>query len=218
MDDIADGEIQRGAKRNRNETRRREHLHPSQSRRRIRPICDGPNKRNWLGLTARATGERSPPTARKAAMFRFATLLRLSGLALMAGLVFTAVALAQQAPLVGIDPIRAALDQIETTAKRGGLGVRALSDLSQQLPPMRDTLRDKLAELEPRLADLDARLKGLGAAPAKDAPPEDATIATERTRLTQQRAEMDAAIKQVQLLQTRAAQLSDALSARQTYT
>jgi potassium efflux system protein len=147
-------------------------------------------------------------------MFRFATLLRLSGLALAAALVFASVALAQQAPLVGIDPVRAALDQIETTAKRGWLGVRALSDLSQQLPPMRDTLRDKLAELEPRLADLDARLKGLGPAPAKDAPPEDATIAAERTRLTQQRAEMDAAIKQVQLLQTRAAQLSDALSDR----
>ena len=127
-------------------------------------------------------------------MFRFATLLRMSGLALAAALVFASAALAQQAPLVGIDPIRASLDQIETTAKRGGLGVRTLSDLSQQLSPLRDTLRDKLADLEPRLADLDARLKGLGAAPAKDAPPEDATIATERTRLSQQRAEMDAAV------------------------
>jgi len=83
--------------------------------------------------------------------------------------------------------------------------------MSQQLSPLRDTLRDKLAELEPRLADLDARLKGLGATPAKDAPPEDAGIATERARLTQQRAEIDAAIKQVQLLQTRAAQLVEAL-------
>src|SRR5258708_39100151 len=185
-----------------------------QSRRRIRPICDGPNKGNWLGLTGRTTGERSPPTARKAAMFRFATLLRLSGLALAVALVFASVALAQQAPLVGIDPIRASLDQIETTAKRGGLRVRALSDLSQQLPPMRDTLRDKLADLEPRLADLDARLKGLGPAPAKDAPPEDATIAAERTRLGQQRAEIDAAIKQAQLLQARAEQLSASLSGR----
>jgi potassium-dependent mechanosensitive channel len=147
-------------------------------------------------------------------MFRFATLLRMSGLALAVALAFASAALAQQAPLVGIDPIRASLDQIETTAKRGGLGVRTLSDLSQQLSPLRDSLRDKLADLEPRLADLDARLKGLGAAPAKDAPSEDATIATERARLAQQRAEVDAAIKQVQLLQTRAAQLTDALSDR----
>jgi small-conductance mechanosensitive channel len=147
-------------------------------------------------------------------MFRFATLLRLSGFALAMLLVFVSALLAQQAPLVGIDPVRASLDQIETTTKRGGLGVRALSDMSQQLSPLRDTLRDKLAELEPRLADLDARLKGLGATPAKDAPPEDAGIATERARLTQQRAEIDAAIKQVQLLQTRAAQLVEALSDR----
>src|SRR5438309_8659113 len=147
-------------------------------------------------------------------MFRFATTLRSFGLALAAALILMASAAAQQAPLVGIDPVRASLDQIETTTKRGGLGVRTLGDLSQQLSPLRDTLRDKLADLEPRLADLDARLKGLGAAPAKDAPPEDATIASERARLTQQRAEMDAAIKQVQLLQTRAAQLADALADR----
>src|SRR6186997_1439405 len=101
-------------------------------------------------------------------MFRFATTLRNFGLALMAALVFASAALAQQAPLVGIDPIRASLDQVEATAKRGGLGVRALSDLSQTLSPLRDELRAKLADLEPRLADVDARLKGLGPAPAKD--------------------------------------------------
>src|SRR6266568_7462703 len=145
-------------------------------------------------------------------MPRFSTTLRIFGLTLAVALVFASAALAQQAPLVGIDPIRASLDQIETTTKRGGVGVRTLSDLSQQLSPLRDTLRDKLADLEPRLAGLDARLKGLGAAPAKDAPPEDATIAAERARLAQQRAEIDAAIKQVQLLQARAEQLFTSLS------
>ena len=147
-------------------------------------------------------------------MLRFAKLLRMSGLALAAALMFASAALAQQALLVGIDPIRASLDHIEAAAKRGGLGVRALSDLSQTLSPLRDDLRAKLADLEPRLADVDARLKGLGPTPAKDAPPEDAAIATERARLTQQRTEVDAAIKQVQLLQTRATQLSDGLSDR----
>ena len=96
--------------------------------------------------------------------------------------------------------------------RRGAAGTAyaALTDLSQRLSPLRDQLRDKIADLEPRLADLDARLKGLGPAPAKDAPPEDAAIAAERARLTQQRAEIDAAIKQVQLLQTRAEQLANA--------
>ena len=54
-------------------------------------------------------------------MLRFAKLLRMSGLALAAALMFASAALAQQAPLVGIDPIRASLDQIEAAAKRGGL-------------------------------------------------------------------------------------------------
>ena len=148
-------------------------------------------------------------------MFRFVTMVRaLAVLALLAcaSLACVSLAAAQQAPLVGIDPIRAALDQIEAQSRRGGLGVRGLSDLSQRLSPLRDDLRDKLADLEPRLADLDARLKGLGAAPAPGAAPEDPTIAAERTRLSQQRVGLDAAVKQVQLLQARATQLAGMLS------
>jgi small-conductance mechanosensitive channel len=129
-------------------------------------------------------------------------------------LTLAAGAFAQQAPLVGIDPIRTSLDQIEATARRAGLRTQALTDLSQRLSPLRDQLRDKIADLEPRLAELDARLKGLGTAPAKDAPLEDSTIATERTRLNLQRADIDAAIRQAQLLQTRAEQLASLLSDR----
>jgi small-conductance mechanosensitive channel len=145
-------------------------------------------------------------------MFRFATLVRAAAVAALLGLAPFALA-QQQAPLVGIDPIKASLDQIETQA-RGTSRVRALQDLALSLGPLRDQLRDKVAELEPRLADFDARLKGLGPAPAKDAPPEDAGIAAERARLTQQRTDIDAAIKQVQLLQARADQLAASLSDR----
>src|SRR3954469_1629996 len=130
-------------------------------------------------------------------MFRFATVVQRLGLALAVLLALATGALAQQAPLIGIEPIRLALDQIETAVRRGGLGVRGLTDLSQRLGPLREDLRDKAAELEPRLADLDARLKGLGPAPAKDAGPEDQAIAAERARLAQQRGELDAALKQV---------------------
>jgi small-conductance mechanosensitive channel len=133
-------------------------------------------------------------------------------IAILAG--FASTAIAQQAPLVGLDPIRAALDQVETTARRGRLGVQSLSDLSQRLAPLREQLRDKISDLEPRLAELDARLKGLGPPPAKDAPAEDAAIATERARLNQQRAEIDTAIRQAQLLQTRTEQLASQLSDR----
>ena len=147
-------------------------------------------------------------------MFRFATVVQRLGFALAVLLALAAGSFAQQAPLIGIEPIRAALDQIEATVRRGGLGVRGLSDLSQRLGPLREDLREKAAELEPRLTDLDARLKGVGPAPAKDAPAEDPAIAAERARLTQQRAEIDAALKQVQLLQTRAEQVTASLSER----
>jgi potassium-dependent mechanosensitive channel len=145
-------------------------------------------------------------------MFRFA---HARVLALAAALfVFASAAVAQQAPLVGIDPIRATLDQVEAQARRSGLGVKTLQNLTQTIAPLRNDLRDKLADLEPRLADVDARLKGLGDPPAANAPPENPAIAAERARLMQQRAELDAAVKQVQLLQARADQLSSALNDR----
>jgi potassium-dependent mechanosensitive channel len=126
---------------------------------------------------------------------------------------FMALAHAQPAPLIGIDPIRATLDQTETQARRSTLGVNALTALAQRIAPLRDELRDKIADLEPRLTDVDARLKAVGAPPAPGTT-EDATIAAERTRLTQQRNELDSAIKQMQLLQARATQLAATLNDR----
>jgi len=145
-------------------------------------------------------------------MVRFATVVRvLAGLAFL-GLAM-ALAQAQPAPMVGIDPIRATLDQVEAQARRSTLGVNALTQLAQRISPLRDELRDKLADLEPRLADVDARLKALGSPPAPGAT-EDATIGAERARLTQQRNELDSAIKQMQLLQARATQLAATLADR----
>src|SRR5262249_26296206 len=133
-----------------------------QTRRRIRPHVTGRTSEIGRLDSAERARNNAPPQT-ETIMFRFATMVR--ALVLLALLACASFAAAQQAPLVGIDPIRAALDQIEAQSRRGGLGVRALSDLSQRLSPLRDDLRDKLADLEPRLADLDARLKGLGAAP-----------------------------------------------------
>jgi small-conductance mechanosensitive channel len=145
-------------------------------------------------------------------MFRFATVVQRISLVLAILLALGPSAFAQQAPLVGIEPIRAALDQIEASARRGTLGMNGLTELSQRVAPLRDDIRDKLADLEPRLADVDARLKGLGTPPAGVA--EDPAIAAERARLTQQRNELDSAVKQAQLLQARAAQLNTALAER----
>src|SRR6185295_4466607 len=143
-------------------------------------------------------------------MIRFASVVQRFGLvlALLVALV-PGVFAQQQAPLVGIEPLRASLDQIEAAARRGQ-SVRALYDLQQTLGPLRDQLRTKLIDLEPRLAEVDARLQGLGPASAS----EDTSIAAERTRLTQLRGELDTAAKQARLLQARAEQLAVVISDR----
>jgi potassium-dependent mechanosensitive channel len=150
-------------------------------------------------------------------LLRFATLVHAVRLALAAAAIAALAPVShaqQQAPMVGIEPIRATLGEIETAMRRGGLSMRALTDLTERLNPLRDDLRAKVADLEPRLAELDARLKQLGPGPAKDAPPEDAAVAAERAGLTQARAEVDAAVKQAQVLQTRADQLAASLADR----
>ena len=148
-------------------------------------------------------------------MARFAALARKLALIVVLATMAGSLAPAQDsAPLVGLDPIRLSLDQIEAAARRGGVTVRALYDLGQSLAPVRDDIGAKLADLEPRLADLDVRLQRLGPAPAKEAPPENGAVAAERARLTQLRADLDGAVKQARLLQVRADQLAQLIAER----
>src|SRR6476619_1397070 len=106
---------------------------------------------------ATGTLDRAPHTRKIAralfrdVMARFANAL--AGLVL-AVLLWGGAALAQQAPFVGIEPLRNTLDQIEAAAKGSRQGVRTLTDLGQRLSPLRDEIRDKIVDLEPRLADL----------------------------------------------------------------
>jgi small-conductance mechanosensitive channel len=154
-------------------------------------------------------------------VFRFASLLQTIRILLVAvavAMLAQVVHAQQQAPMVGIEPIRNALTDIENAARRGGLSVRALTDLGEKLNPLRDQLRAKLADLEPQLAEADTRMKAIGPPPAKDAPPEDSQIAAERAKLTEARNEIDAAVKQVQLLQARADRLATTLSERRRAT
>ena len=61
-------------------------------------------------------------------MLRFATLMHALRLALAAAAIATlapASQAQQQAPMVGIEPIRAALGEIETAMRRSGLSMRA---------------------------------------------------------------------------------------------
>lgn len=150
---------------------------------------------------------------------RFARLLR--ALAPIAGVLLLALAApvtAQQpvppdSPLV-LEPMRLVLDQVEATLRREGLTVRALFDLGQTVASVREELRARIVDLEPRVAQTETRLKQLGPAPGPGSPAEDPAIAAERVRLTQSFNEIDAALKQARLLAVRADQLAESIAER----
>src|SRR3984957_2665283 len=133
---------------------------------------------------------------------------------------YAAVALAQtDAPRTTADlaaalkPLQSTLASLEITARYAS-NDQELADLAPRVTPLRDDLRQEIAALEPHLARIDARLKQLGAPPAPGAPPEEAALAAERKRLTDERAAIDAALKQANLLASRAAQLVDNIGGR----
>jgi small-conductance mechanosensitive channel len=129
-------------------------------------------------------------------------------------------ALAQTAPapgpLAALESLKLSLDQLELTAGRDDLSVRALADLQRQVAPLGAALGDRRAEIEPQLARVDRRLKELGPAPAKDAAPEQPAVAAERDQLTRQFRELDAASKMAKLLDVRVEQLTERVNERRS--
>jgi small-conductance mechanosensitive channel len=115
-------------------------------------------------------------------------------------------------PLSTLDAPRLALDQIEQSIGREGVTDAGLGQTRTSLEPVRDDLRAATAGFEQRLADVDARRKQLGDPPAAGAPPEDPAIVTERARLNQRHAEVDAALKQARLLSLRGDDLADRIT------
>ncbi len=70
----------------------------------------------------------------------------------------------------GLEAIKRTLDEAEAATARGGLWPQALIDLRRTVAAAREELRARIADLEPRVAEAEARLRQLGAPPAKDAP------------------------------------------------
>ncbi|NOT70232.1 MAG: mechanosensitive ion channel family protein [Hyphomicrobium sp.] len=66
--------------------------------------------------------------------------------------------------------------------------------------------------LRPRLADIQSQIDRLGPAPAKDAPPEAPTTATERARLAAEHSELSGAIKTLEVTWWRARQAIDKIT------
>ncbi len=115
--------------------------------------------------------------------------------------------------MAALDPLKSALGLAEE-ATRGAGSDQALADVAARVAPLRDQLRGEIEALEPRLAQVDTRLKQIGEPPPATAPPEDPALAAERKRLSAERGELDAALKQARLLALRADQLNDRISQR----
>src|SRR6185437_9743757 len=112
-----------------------------------------------------------------------------------------------------LKPLQASLASVEVSARYAS-DDQELAGLAPRLAPLRDELHGEVEALQPRLALIDTRLKQLGPPPAAGAPPEDQALAAERKRLTTERGEVDAALKQANLLILRVDQLSDGINRR----
>jgi small-conductance mechanosensitive channel len=118
-----------------------------------------------------------------------------------------ATASSASTPAQTLDELRDQLDAIKKT-----LGAKpddhALADLRTSAQGVQDQAAQLAATLAPQMDSLNARLAVLGPAPAKGAPPEAAEVAAQRRQLDKAKANLDAQIKQAQLLGEEGAQLA----------
>jgi potassium-dependent mechanosensitive channel len=151
-----------------------------------------------------------PRLKREFARWIVASALLLAGT--LAGQGVVASAWAEASNATSLETIKTSLDEIEIAVGRDDITAETLADLRQRLNAATDTLKGKIDELEPRASEVEERLKQLGPAPAKDAPPESAEITAEREDLTTTFAELDGALKQARLLSVRAGQLGERIA------
>jgi small-conductance mechanosensitive channel len=133
----------------------------------------------------------------------------LAGAGLVAGIGLASNARAQSSNTTSLEQIKTQLDDIEAALGRDDITAEALASLRQKLNSATDALRATIDELEPRAREVEERLKQLGPAPGKDAPPESTEIANEREELTKGFGELDGTLKQARVLSVRIDQLSE---------
>ena len=149
---------------------------------------------------------------------RLAYARRLS-IAVLLGLVMACFAISSRVLAQGtegqtVESAKTVLEEVEAAVGREDVSSDVLASLRQSLNAAMDTVRGKIDELEPKARDVEERLKQLGPAPAKDAPPETPETAAEREQLAADFAELDGALKQARVLAVRGDQLSERLADR----
>ncbi|WP_424680805.1 DUF3772 domain-containing protein [Frateuria sp. YIM B11624] len=110
-------------------------------------------------------------------------------------------------PAQALDDLRDQLDGIKSALKNKP-DDHALADLRTTALAVQDQAEQLAGTLSPQMGSLDARLAVLGPAPAKGAPPEAAEVAGQRRQLDKDKANLDAQIKQAQLLGEEGMQLA----------
>ena len=99
-----------------------------------------------------------------------------------------------------VDAIRLALKGKKTDIPLAKLRANAIS--------VEDQARDLTASIAPQIAALQPQLNVLGPAPTADQPPESRDVSVQRRKLSKANAELDAQMKQAQLLNQEATQLA----------
>ncbi len=110
-------------------------------------------------------------------------------------------------PAQTLDELGSQLDAVKLELK-SNKPTTPLPDLRNTALSVQDRTRQLAASLAPQMTALQAQLAVLGPAPVKGAPPEAAEVATQRRKLEKAQADLDAQIKQSQLLNQNAMQLA----------
>jgi potassium efflux system protein len=130
-------------------------------------------------------------------------------LQVVVGLALAIQARADSTDTTSLEGLRTQLDEIEAALGRDDTTPEALAGLRAKLNAATDALRANIDELEPRAHEVEERLKQLGPAPGKDAPPETTEIAAERAELTRSFGDLDGRLKEARVLSVRIDQLSE---------
>jgi len=110
-------------------------------------------------------------------------------------------------PAQALDQLGSQLDEVKLALKNPTPDA-PLADLRSTALAVQDQSRQLTASLAPQMTALQAQLAVLGPAPAKGAPVEAPEVAAQRRKLDKAQADLDAQIKQSQLLNQNAMQLA----------
>jgi potassium efflux system protein len=113
-----------------------------------------------------------------------------------------------------LDNAQAQLRAVRVATRSRSLDDAGLKAQLAVIPPIQADLADILSNVTPRLADAQARLAELGAAPADGQPPEASDIAANRARLTRSQQTLDGDAKRARMMTVEAGQLADTLTRR----